>query len=84
VSTPRKLGLLASLYLSQGLPFGLFTQALPVILRRPRRDARRALLARARSPNRAGIAPLAYFFPDLRPADWAKGRLVPVIFSFSW
>ena len=32
--TRGKLGLLASLYLSQGLPFGLFTQALPAILRR--------------------------------------------------
>ncbi|WP_163777564.1 MFS transporter [Myxococcus vastator] len=28
-----KLGLLSSLYLSQGLPFGFFTQALPVLLR---------------------------------------------------
>ncbi len=28
-----RLGLLASLYLSQGLPFGFFTQALPVLLR---------------------------------------------------
>ena len=28
-----KLGLLASLYLSQGLPFGFFTQALPVLMR---------------------------------------------------
>lgn len=28
-----KLGLLASLYLAQGLPFGFFTQALPVLLR---------------------------------------------------
>lgn len=34
VSTPRKLGVLASLYFSQGLPFGFFTQALPVLLRR--------------------------------------------------
>ena len=31
--TKRKLGLLASLYLCQGLPFGFFTQALPVFLR---------------------------------------------------
>lgn len=30
----RKLGLLASLYVCQGLPFGFFTQALPVLLRR--------------------------------------------------
>jgi len=29
-----KLGLLGSLYFSQGLPFGFFTQALPVMLRR--------------------------------------------------
>jgi RhtX/FptX family siderophore transporter len=28
-----KLGLLGSLYLSQGLPFGFFTQALPVLMR---------------------------------------------------
>lgn len=32
-STAHKLGLLASLYFSQGLPFGFFTQALPVVLR---------------------------------------------------
>ncbi|MFT3768383.1 MAG: MFS transporter [Minicystis sp.] len=32
--TPAKLGLLASLYVSQGLPFGFFTQALPVLMRR--------------------------------------------------
>lgn len=30
----RRLVLLASLYLSQGLPFGFFTQALPALLRR--------------------------------------------------
>ncbi len=29
----RKLGLLTSLYFSQGLPFGFFTQALPVLMR---------------------------------------------------
>lgn len=29
----RKLGLLASLYASQGLPFGFFAQALPVLMR---------------------------------------------------
>jgi predicted MFS family arabinose efflux permease len=29
-----KMGLLGSLYFSQGLPFGFFTQALPVLLRR--------------------------------------------------
>jgi len=33
LSTPHKLVLLGSLYLSQGLPFGFFTQALPVLLR---------------------------------------------------
>jgi MFS family permease len=35
ISSPRhaRLGLLATLYLSQGLPFGFFTQALPVLLR---------------------------------------------------
>lgn len=30
---PQKLGLLAALYFSQGLPFGFFQQALPVMLR---------------------------------------------------
>jgi RhtX/FptX family siderophore transporter len=34
LKTPVKMGLLASLYLSQGLPFGFFTQALPVLLRK--------------------------------------------------
>jgi PAT family beta-lactamase induction signal transducer AmpG len=34
VKTPAKLGLLASLYLSQGLPYGFFTQALPVLMRK--------------------------------------------------
>jgi RhtX/FptX family siderophore transporter len=34
MKTPQKLGLLASLYLSQGLPFGFFTQALPVLMRK--------------------------------------------------
>jgi len=33
VNTRGKLGLLGALYLSQGLPFGFFTQALPVLLR---------------------------------------------------
>ncbi len=33
-STPVVLGLLGSLYFSQGLPFGFFTQALPVLLRK--------------------------------------------------
>ncbi|HEY3451319.1 MAG TPA: MFS transporter [Myxococcales bacterium] len=32
--TVAKLGLLGSLYFSQGLPFGFFTQALPVLLRK--------------------------------------------------
>lgn len=31
--TPAKLGLLATLYISQGLPFGFFTQALPAVMR---------------------------------------------------
>ena len=30
----RKIGLLGALYFSQGLPFGFFTQALPVLLRK--------------------------------------------------
>ncbi len=33
MKTPPKLALLTTLYLSQGLPFGFFTQALPVLLR---------------------------------------------------
>jgi RhtX/FptX family siderophore transporter len=33
IATERKLGLLGSLYFSQGLPFGFFTQALPFLLR---------------------------------------------------
>jgi PAT family beta-lactamase induction signal transducer AmpG len=33
-TTARKLGLLGSLYFSQGLPFGFFTQALPILLRK--------------------------------------------------
>ncbi len=33
MTTPRKLALLGTLYLAQGLPFGFFTQALPVLLR---------------------------------------------------
>ena len=34
MKTPGKMGLLGSLYFSQGLPFGFFTQALPVLLRK--------------------------------------------------
>ncbi len=34
MKTPAKLGLLASLYLSQGLPYGFFTQALPALMRK--------------------------------------------------
>jgi len=34
LSSPAKLGLLGALYFSQGLPFGFFTQALPVLLRK--------------------------------------------------
>lgn len=33
-ATAARLGLLTSLYVSQGLPFGFFTQALPVLLRK--------------------------------------------------
>ncbi len=33
MTTSSKLALLATLYLSQGLPFGFFTQALPAVLR---------------------------------------------------
>jgi predicted MFS family arabinose efflux permease len=33
MKTRYKIGLLASLYLSQGLPYGFFTQALPALLR---------------------------------------------------
>lgn len=33
MSFSRKLGLLAILYLAQGVPFGFFTQALPVVMR---------------------------------------------------
>jgi MFS transporter, PAT family, beta-lactamase induction signal transducer AmpG len=34
LSTPARMGLLGSLYFSQGLPFGFFAQALPVLLRK--------------------------------------------------
>lgn len=34
MNAAAKLGLLGSLYFSQGLPFGFFTQALPVLLRK--------------------------------------------------
>lgn len=34
MKTSAKLGLLATLYLSQGLPFGFFTLALPVLMRK--------------------------------------------------
>jgi RhtX/FptX family siderophore transporter len=34
MKTHEKLGLLATLYLAQGLPFGFFTQALPVLMRK--------------------------------------------------
>ena len=33
MSTTRKIAVLAALYLAQGLPYGFFTQALPVLLR---------------------------------------------------
>lgn len=38
LKTPAKLGLLASLYLSQGLPFGFFGQALPILMRQEGRS----------------------------------------------
>lgn len=38
MTTPKKLGLLASLYLSQGLPFGFFGQALPILMRQEGRS----------------------------------------------
>ena len=34
-STAAKMGLLGPLHFSLGLPFGFFTQALPVMLRKP-------------------------------------------------
>lgn len=34
MSPARKMALLSSLYISQGLPFGFFTQALPVLMRK--------------------------------------------------
>ncbi|KFE72430.1 MFS transporter [Hyalangium minutum] len=34
MKTATKIGLLSSLYLSQGLPYGFFTQALPALLRK--------------------------------------------------
>jgi len=36
--TSAKLGLLASLYVSQGLPFGFFSQALPILMRQEGRS----------------------------------------------
>jgi MFS family permease len=36
LSTPARLGLLACLYLSQGLPFGFFTVGLPALMRQER------------------------------------------------
>ena len=44
MKTATKLGLLSSLYLSQGLPYGFFTQALPVLLEPPRTAARWAIV----------------------------------------
>ena len=38
MKTPAKLGLLATLYLSQGLPFGFFSQALPILMRQEGRS----------------------------------------------
>lgn len=44
-STAGKLGLLGALYLSQGLPFGFFTQALPVMMRQSGRSLEQIGLA---------------------------------------
>jgi MFS transporter, PAT family, beta-lactamase induction signal transducer AmpG len=38
MKTSRKLALLATLYLSQGLPFGFFSQALPILMRQEGRS----------------------------------------------
>lgn len=38
MKTPAKLALLTSLYLSQGLPFGFFSQALPILMRQEGRS----------------------------------------------
>lgn len=38
MKTSAKLGLLGALYLSQGLPYGFFTQALPVMMRKSGRS----------------------------------------------
>ena len=74
LSTPAKLGLLGSLYLSQGLPFGFFTQALPVLLRkhglslgadRPVVAARRC---RGRSSSSGRRSSIATRSPRRRPA----------------
>jgi RhtX/FptX family siderophore transporter len=44
-STASKLGLLGALYLSQGLPYGFFTQALPVMMRQSGRSLEQIGLA---------------------------------------
>lgn len=38
MKTPEKIAILATLYLAQGLPYGFFTQALPVLLRKEGRS----------------------------------------------
>lgn len=38
MTTQRKLALLATLYMSQGLPFGFFSQALPILMRQEGRS----------------------------------------------
>jgi hypothetical protein len=38
VRTREKLALLTSLYLSQGLPFGFFSQAVPILMRQEGRS----------------------------------------------
>lgn len=44
-ATAQKLGLLGALYLSQGLPYGFFTQALPVMMRQSGRSLEQIGLA---------------------------------------
>ena len=51
MNAAAKLGLLGALYFSQGLPFGFFTQALPVLLRK-----QRLLAGRDRPDVAAGAA----------------------------
>lgn len=52
-STTSKMALLGSLYFSQGLPFGFFAQALPVLFRKQRFSLGEIGLT-ARSPDSSG------------------------------